>query len=83
MIGLCALTVNEYVTYVIFEFSPTYMLGLGFLVDFLLKLVGKYEGVLIQGPKFFSDNIQSIFSKRNQLHSFSHLWAWNSMDFKM
>lgn len=35
----------------------------GFFVDFLLTLVGKYEGVFIQGPKFLSENIQSVYSK--------------------
>lgn len=54
MIGLFTLTVNEYIACII-EFSTTYVFGLGFLVDFLLILVGKYEGP--QGPKFL-DNIQ-------------------------
>lgn len=70
MKGLCALTVNEYIAYVIFEFSTTLVFGLGFFVDFLLTLVGKYEGVFIQGPKFFSDNIQSVYSKRKSTSFF-------------
>lgn len=38
MIGLCTLTVNEYIAYVIFEFSATHVFCLGLFVDFLLYM---------------------------------------------
>ena len=77
MTDLCALTINEYIAYVVFEFS-TYSCGFYFFVVFLLRLVRKYEGVFIQSPTFFSDNtkFKVCTLKQNQLHFFLICGLW-------
>lgn len=67
MTDLCALTVNEYIAYVMFEFPTCSWWG---VVAFLLTLIGKYEGVFIQSPNLFSDNIKFKLCtlEQNQLH---------------